>query len=753
MSDNELRIDIKADTTGLVGGVKKASDALDKAAKDSEKASNAMSSDVKKVADSYDQAAKSAKDSSKKFVGGVKKSGDALKQVGDEAKKAGDKLDDFGDDAAGAGKKGGDAGDKLGASFANVTATMKKMKGPARAVVAALGATALAFSQAAKRAKELNKILLTAQRTGLNPQTFQKLTVAAKKFGAEGDTVADAMKDLSERIADAAANGGSYEEALNRLGMTGKDLIGLNMEEQFLRVGGAIGKLETQADKAFISMELMADGGYQLVNMFDAGEDGMRRMANEADRLGAVLDSKSLKNVAELTSSYDNMTTAMQGAADQMVADLSPALSDVADIITDVILGMRGITEESAAAKAKMQALGDQFRTARDNLAALAIAQREMNAATKAGNIAAYDAGVEKLQTTIAALIKNYEEMSAAGQTMVDLDVVQQRMTRSAKRGSEAQYKYTTAMSTFAKQLEAVGITGDDFAEVIERQHKGLTLQSVSINGVIAALQKLSEVQDEQANKDPAKKPSVSPFPDGVQRILDDLALVDQTEQELLDSRYQRLETHRQRLVDFNEQHKEQTGEYNEELLQQEMELSEAQVAINAKKNAAVRRDEEAANKARIAMQQRTAFALGGIFGNISAMMNKESRTQFEIAKHASSAQALVNAFGAANVAMNSSGIPYPLNVIAAATTMGAGLANVAAIQSTSFGSGSSGGGASAPPTTLDAGAGAEPARDVTQFDINLQGQSIYGPEQIDSLIGAINDRTDDNVELRANVS
>jgi tape measure domain-containing protein len=95
------------------------------------------------------------------------------------------------------------------------------------------------------------------------------------------------------------------------------------------------------------------------------------------------------------------------------------------------------------------------------------------------------------------------------------------------------------------------------------------------------------------------------------------------------------------------------------------------------------------------------------ILGQVSKLMESESRTQFEIGKAAAISQAIINTYQSATGAYNAmAGIPYigpALGAAAAAAAIAAGIANVNAIRSQSFGSAGSASGSS--PSTGGASA------------------------------------------------
>jgi hypothetical protein len=157
----------------------------------------------------------------------------------------------------------------------------------------------------------------------------------------------------------------------------------------------------------------------------------------------------------------------------------------------------------------------------------------------------------------------------------------------------------------------------------------------------------------------------------------------------------------------------------------------------------------------------------GTFFSQLGVLMQSKSRALFNIGKAAAIGETIIDTYAAAQKAYKAmAGIPVvgpALGAAAAAAAVVAGMARVAAIRSTSFGSASgspvlSGGGFSGPTVGGDAGVvpfgppeattpqAAAPARAVNIF---LRGSEVFSAAAIrDTLIPAINEALGDGVTL-----
>jgi hypothetical protein len=137
-----------------------------------------------------------------------------------------------------------------------------------------------------------------------------------------------------------------------------------------------------------------------------------------------------------------------------------------------------------------------------------------------------------------------------------------------------------------------------------------------------------------------------------------------------------------------------------------------------------------------------------GFFNDLLTITQGKSRKMFEFNKALGIAEATISTFKGAAKALE---LPYPYNLVAMASVVASGMAQVAKIQSVEFGGGGAGGGggASAPAAANTEALQQAEGTQTTNFDVTLQGDSFSG-DQIRGLIGSINDATDDGVKLNA---
>jgi len=237
-----------------------------------------------------------------------------------QLKKASEKVDDFGDDAKKTGGKVDKATKKMGQSFK----TAAKGAAVAGAAIAAMSVAVGALTKAVLgNSQELD---LWSRRLNVGVKEFSKLSGVGAMFGATVDDVGDAIKDLNERIADAASGNKTYEEAFTRMGLASKDLINLPVEEQFLRVAEAISKMTNQGKKNFVVADLMADAGFRLLPMLEQGRNGIEKLSSEVESLGGAMTESQAKDLRKYNLAMAKMAIVTESLGRELVLALQPAL-------------------------------------------------------------------------------------------------------------------------------------------------------------------------------------------------------------------------------------------------------------------------------------------------------------------------------------------------------------------------------------------------------------------------------------------
>jgi len=218
----------------------------------------------------------------------------------------------------------------LGGISKNIEGMGKKMGKVGLGMMAAgAGIVGSLFAITKKTSKAGDEIAKMSKRTGLGTVALSELRYAADLSGTSLDDLETGVKRMQRTIIDAGDGLSTATRALDRLGLSFQELMGLSPEEQFYTLTGAIADLEDPTLRAAVAQEIFGRSGTDLLPMLSEGSEGLAKMRDEAHELGVVFDEEA---AAEAEAFEDAMTRLKEsfGKAGQKIAEvLMPKLTDL----------------------------------------------------------------------------------------------------------------------------------------------------------------------------------------------------------------------------------------------------------------------------------------------------------------------------------------------------------------------------------------------------------------------------------------
>lgn len=182
-------------------------------------------------------------------------------------------------------------------------------------------------------------------RLGISAVKLQEWSFAATHAGAAPEDLEDALKDLSEKIAEVAAGDtGDAAQLFEALGISVKDAAGKIRPSVaiFEEVADAIQRNEDPALRTKMAMVLMGDSGRKLIPMLSGGAKGLEDMAKQAHELGLVMDEDAVATAAKLTDHMDDMKASVASVGHEIGYRLSPVVISMADRFRDLAAANKG---------------------------------------------------------------------------------------------------------------------------------------------------------------------------------------------------------------------------------------------------------------------------------------------------------------------------------------------------------------------------------------------------------------------------
>lgn len=318
----------------------------------------------------------------------------------------------------------------------------------------------------------------TAQSIGISIEAYQGLSYAASTAGVEQEGLTGALTKFNKTISQAAAGGKKQAAAFADIGVSVRDANGglKTADGLLLEVADKFSGYADGANKTALAQDLFGKSGAKLIPLLNSGRDGITQLTTQAQRLGLVMSQEA----ADAADNFNDGLTALEGVsrgwANNLAADLLPALNDIVGLMLD-------LADNSNTAAEKTSGLSTTIKF----LTSLAI-EAGAELAAEGTRIAAYAAIVNQAA---------HGEFSSAVQTFkdgnADIDEIRAKADSRidklwsgeyAKQGAEA----AKGAGAFKAALERQNTEEDKgakaaqkHAEAIDKQVKSLQEQAATV--------------------------------------------------------------------------------------------------------------------------------------------------------------------------------------------------------------------------------------------------------------------------------
>jgi hypothetical protein len=192
-------------------------------------------------------------------------------------------------------------------------------------VVGAVGLGGILSSTAAY-AKEVDR-LSTLSNQGA--REFQGYAYAAKTVGIEQEKLADIFKDVQDKVGDFVQNGGGplkdfFDNIAPRVGVTAEQFRNLGGKDSLQLYVDSLEKANLSQSEMTFYMEAIASDSTLLLPLLRDNGKAMSDLADEAERVGRVLDDGAIRAGKEFEQNLNRLQGAAEGLKLKIGNDLIP---------------------------------------------------------------------------------------------------------------------------------------------------------------------------------------------------------------------------------------------------------------------------------------------------------------------------------------------------------------------------------------------------------------------------------------------
>lgn len=222
-----------------------------------------------------------------------------------------------------------------GANFASSLGRIVTRAAGAAAAIAGAGAALIAFTRSGTQA--VDEAGKTADAVGLTIEQFTRLQFAAEQAGVSQEQLRTSLTRLNRSITDAQDGTGRAADAFSRLGVEVTDSNGKIRSQRVVLedVADALSALPAGAERSALAVDLLGQQGAQLLPLLLQGSQGIRRLGDEADRLGRTLTQEQRVIAEAFQDSLGRLNSARRGLQQELSLLFAPPLTGATDLVTD----------------------------------------------------------------------------------------------------------------------------------------------------------------------------------------------------------------------------------------------------------------------------------------------------------------------------------------------------------------------------------------------------------------------------------
>lgn len=205
---------------------------------------------------------------------------------------------------------------------------------------AALAAGAAVLSVAKSSAEAADKVGKESEKVGVAAEAYQRLAFAAGESDVELEGLSTALIEINKAI---AAGDPNKLKIFQALGIRVTDAAGKlrSADKVLLDLADVFAKVPNGAAKTAIAVALLGKAGANLIPFLNQGSDNLRKLGDEAARLGLIFSDQAIKASDEFGDTLDRLLGAIKGVKNAIGQVFIPELTRLFRALTDWIVANR----------------------------------------------------------------------------------------------------------------------------------------------------------------------------------------------------------------------------------------------------------------------------------------------------------------------------------------------------------------------------------------------------------------------------
>jgi len=237
--------------------------------------------------------------------------------------------------------------DGLTKGLTGAQAAIAKFAKVGAAGVAAVGVAMVALTK--ESLANIDVLTKQARSLGLTTAAFQKMSLVAGEAGVETGKLSSMLGLMQRNIVELGQGTQAQVDAFGRLGLSMRDLQGLEPDAQFAKIADALNKITDPAEKTAMAMEVFGRSGRDAINMLNGYGAAAANAAAFQQRFGIAVAQDVAQGVERANDAVGRLGMVFTGLGNQMAGAVAPSIERVANGLVEFaakVVGARITLEE-----------------------------------------------------------------------------------------------------------------------------------------------------------------------------------------------------------------------------------------------------------------------------------------------------------------------------------------------------------------------------------------------------------------------
>jgi len=202
--------------------------------------------------------------------------------------------------------------------------------------LAAGGASLAGLAELTHKSMEsIDVVAKLSDRLGISTEALTGLQHGASLAGIGAEELTGGLEKMLKSLGEAASAGGPAADALERMGLSAKDLANESPDAAFKQIADGIANIQNPVERATAAVEIFGKSGQSLLPLLMSGAEGIAQAQQEADKLGLSFSRVDAHQVEEANDAITRLKSIFTGIGNQLAIQLAPIIEAVASKLVE----------------------------------------------------------------------------------------------------------------------------------------------------------------------------------------------------------------------------------------------------------------------------------------------------------------------------------------------------------------------------------------------------------------------------------